>query len=49
MLPEFLPFTAPVNLSFPFRWAMELVTVDEAIHYEDNMRNVIIMMFKVGD
>lgn len=29
------------------RWAMEAVTIREAAHYQGNMRNTIIMIFKV--
>eukprot|EP00798_Chlamydomonas_sp_ICE-L_P004550 gene4550-14729_t len=28
------------------RWAVELVTVEESMHFVDNMRNVVIMLFR---
>lgn len=30
------------------RWAMEIVAIEEFRHYQDNLRNVIIMIAKVG-
>lgn len=30
------------------RWAMEIVSIQEFRNYQDNLRNVIIMLAKVG-